>query len=471
MSDEAPPAVPYLQLCCIIFSQALTDLNFGLLAPFFPGVCADRGVSHSTVGAIFTTQQAFALLTTPAVPWLGRRTRPMAVLLSTLAAQGALSVLWSFVGRLDGTTAFVTVSFALRGCQGALQGVFEGMSCAMLIKAAPDGWVGYVMGWSEAGRSLGYMLGPLLGGVLYDAGGFALPFLTVAGFMLVMLVLLSAVMRRAAARDASAAIVHSGDAIPEAPTITMWQLFKAPGVAAGLTVTFALFVVISSLDPTVQPFLAQPPLRLSSATVGLFFLLVVVAYVILSVISGSIAARAGDLVSLNVALLITAVGLLFTGPSPLLYHALPALPQHSLPLIVASFATFGAGAGLTVAPTNNLMVSAANSRGISMDNAGDQLGTLSTLSYSLGATVGPLVGGVIVQTLGGPLVGYQWLNTILAFFTAAAAVALTPVFLRSTRAPQGSLHVPLVDPVADDVVVPAGAAASISDPMLPRTEA
>ena len=62
-----------LQIVVIILSQALSDLSFGVIAPFFPGACLDRGIQHGTVGAIFMTQQVVALLFTPLAPWLCRR--------------------------------------------------------------------------------------------------------------------------------------------------------------------------------------------------------------------------------------------------------------------------------------------------------------------------------------------------------------------------------------------------------------
>uniref|UniRef100_A0A7S3ALW1 Major facilitator superfamily (MFS) profile domain-containing protein n=1 Tax=Haptolina ericina TaxID=156174 RepID=A0A7S3ALW1_9EUKA len=151
---------------------------------------------------------------------------------------------------------------------------------------------------------------------------------------------------------------------------------------------------------------------------------------------------------------------------------MPALPQHSLPLIISSFTVFGAGAGLTVAPASNLMVRAVTSRGLSIEEAGDQLGSLSTIAYSLGASVGPLAGGLIVQHLGGPLQGYRWLCTILAFITAASALVLTLIFVANDRSSRRAvLRMPLVDAAADDGSVLGASACtstSITDSVQPQ---
>ena len=295
---------------CVIFGQALADLNVGLIAPFFPAACSDRGVSHSTVGAIFTAQQAAALLSTPTVPWLCRRCGRQRVMLWALMCEGVFCLLWAGVGQLHHTTTFVAAAFALRACQGVTQGIFEGASCAMLISLAPEGGVGSVMGTSEAGRAVGYLIGPLVGGLLYQVGGFATPFLVVAGFMFMLPIALASVMRS----DGQGAAASGDDAGGATAAVTMWDLIRIPGVVAGCAVNWVVFISLSAFDPTVQPFLAQPPLSMTPASVGGFFALAVLCYIICSVLSGPLAARVGDLSCLNVGLLIAALSLVFTGP-------------------------------------------------------------------------------------------------------------------------------------------------------------
>ena len=102
-----------LQIVVIILSQALSDLSFGLIAPFFPGVCADRGIQHGTVGAIFMTQQVVGLLFTPLAPWLCRKLGNRAVILCTLAGEGVAALLWAAAGEVQSTSGFLAAAFAL----------------------------------------------------------------------------------------------------------------------------------------------------------------------------------------------------------------------------------------------------------------------------------------------------------------------------------------------------------------------
>lgn len=143
-----------LQIVVIILSQALSDLSFGLIAPFFPGACLDRGIQHGTVGAIFMTQQVVGLLFTPLAPWLCRKLGNRAVILFTLTGEGVAALLWAAAGELQSNSGFLATAFALRAFQGMMQGVFEAAAASMLIKSVHVSLVGTVMGWSESGRAV-----------------------------------------------------------------------------------------------------------------------------------------------------------------------------------------------------------------------------------------------------------------------------------------------------------------------------
>ena len=156
MRDESHPTThgKRLQIVIIILAQALSDLSFGLIAPFFPGACAERGINHGTVGAIFMTQQVVGLLFTPLAPWFSRKLGSRAVILCTLTGEGVAALLWAAVGGLHSKGGFLAAAFALRAFQGMMQGVFEAAAASMLIKSVHVSLIGSVMGWSESGRAV-----------------------------------------------------------------------------------------------------------------------------------------------------------------------------------------------------------------------------------------------------------------------------------------------------------------------------
>ena len=59
-----------------------------------------------------------------------------------------------------------------------------GAIISIMMKLFPDK-VATIMSWTEMAFGLGYSLGPAVGGVFYDLGGFKLPFIVV-GFIALM---------------------------------------------------------------------------------------------------------------------------------------------------------------------------------------------------------------------------------------------------------------------------------------------
>ena len=79
------------------------------------------------------------------------------------------------------------------------------------------------------------------------------------------------------------------------------------------------------------------------------------------------------------------------------------------------------------------------------------------VAYSLGATLGPLIGGVLVQHLGGPGRGFQWLTTVLAFATATFAALLPLAFVGVAGVPAtAEIRAPLVEPAGATGAAAAG---------------
>ena len=60
-----------------------------------------------------------------------------------------------------------------------------GAVLSILMKLFPSK-VSTIMSWTEMFFGLGYMLGPALGSVLYNAGGFMLPFIVVGSIGLIV---------------------------------------------------------------------------------------------------------------------------------------------------------------------------------------------------------------------------------------------------------------------------------------------
>ena len=94
--------------------------------------------------------------------------------------------------------------FAARLVQGAADGITWVVGFAMIADLYGDDERGRAMGLAMAGSTLGIIIGPVLGGWLYELGGIRLPFLVVAAIAVIDLVVFAIVAPRTRGSGGSA---------------------------------------------------------------------------------------------------------------------------------------------------------------------------------------------------------------------------------------------------------------------------
>ena len=421
---------------------AATDLNFSLLAPFFPNEASAHGQSAVVIGVIFALQPLAALLITPLTPALIRAGGAARVLTCSLVAQAAFAAAFGFVDLAPTAAAFTAAACALRVCQGATAGCAETAATSLVMRAVPPDLVGSAVGWSEASRALGSLAGPAIGGVLYHAFGFSAPFYAAGALLLLLVPAAGCVPRQigAAAGDRRGAL---------------GSLLRSPPVVAACLTQFVCLVSICFLDPTLQPALAQPPLGLTAVEVGLLLSMAVLVYALVSVVSGFLASRLGNGPQLAVGLVLMALGFVALGPTPLL----PArfAPPRAVGTVAAALCAVGFGGGLGLVPTTNLLVLGARRRGLSVDESSASLAALSNVAFSSGAVVGPLLGGALLQ-----VTTFAWATTALGLGIVALPLLLAPCLLaRGRSGGAAATTAALVSPVGGRAPPPPPPTASL----------
>jgi len=174
-TSGASPSLAIL-IGCVAASSMTGDLYFAMLAPFFPELAVDRGASSLSVGLIFAAHPAALLATSPFVPSMLRHFDSYAMLRRALLLQACFCAAFAQLDALDQTNAFVGGAIVMRALQGASNAVVEITGEALVLSAVPVSALPSALGTIGGVRALGLLGGPALGGVLYDAGGFELPF-------------------------------------------------------------------------------------------------------------------------------------------------------------------------------------------------------------------------------------------------------------------------------------------------------
>ena len=154
--------------------QFINTMAFSVLSPIMPlflpvlGVETASGVAFwaGILNGITSFVAAFAS------PLWGRvadrRGRKLMLIRSTLAIGGFTALM--------GSAANIWQFFAFRALMGAFAG-FSSAAIALVASQAPEGRLGYALGWLNTGQLVGSLVGPLIGGALADAtGSYRIPF-------------------------------------------------------------------------------------------------------------------------------------------------------------------------------------------------------------------------------------------------------------------------------------------------------
>jgi len=315
----------------------------------------------------------------------GRKAPMVGGLLALGAASAAFAVgdnlLWLFTARL---------------IQGAADGVTWVVGFALIADLYEPAERGRITGLVLAFASFAYMLGPSIGGWLYELGGIRMPFLALAllalpgaiGFLLLRL----PVRRTEHERVPVAAIV------------------RAPEVAACTGAVLAIASTMSMLEPVLALYL-QTRLGIGPARVGLVFAAAAVANMGFHPLFGHLADRWG-------ARRLTFIGM-FASAAMLPFEARAWSFESAIVLNVLQ-----AGAlAIVVTPSLSFMAAAVSSVGLG--SFGVAYG-LYNMAWGVGLLAGPAAGGFLFERYGFGRLALVW----------APALALAALLLGRVNSPR-----------------------------------
>ena len=175
-SQNQPQAAAQWQrtLWVMVGIQFIMTMAFSVLSPIMPLLLPELGVETASAvnfwaGVLNGVTSFVAAFASPLWGRVADRHGRKLMLLRSSLAIGVFTALM-------GVAADVWQFFAFR----ALMGVFAGFSSAaiaLVASQAPEGRLGYALGWLSTGQLVGSLVGPLIGGVLADlTGSYRIPF-------------------------------------------------------------------------------------------------------------------------------------------------------------------------------------------------------------------------------------------------------------------------------------------------------
>ena len=302
------------------------------------------------------------------------------------------SILFGLLDYSPSGIIFTSLCFVVRVVQGLGISSYY-IACFTTAAILFTDNYGFVIGLLETSISLGFLLGPTIGGTLYSFGGYFAPFALLGGLLFLFCPVIFCVVP-------SGFVDGNENTKKESPGRVFKVMFK-PGLIVVLytmlTTTISWVFTETTLGVRLTEFGITDPM-----IIGIVYLSSSGAYAISAPGAGRIADKydLGWLVML-IGTILLAAGYLVVGPSPFLFGIIP----EGLPQLVIGCCLTHTGLALVQIPTTRELQRQAAHYGLDPDDPS----TLSFISavfectWGLGGFLGAFLSGILMENFGFPM--------------------------------------------------------------------
>ncbi|XP_010216080.1 PREDICTED: MFS-type transporter SLC18B1 isoform X3 [Tinamus guttatus] len=320
---------------------------------------------------------------------------------------GCVTILFGMLDKVPSGPLFIALCFLVRAMDAIGFAAAMTASFSILAKAFPSN-IATVMGSLEIFTGLGLVLGPPLGGFLYQSFGYEVPFITLGCLVLVLV-------------PVNMYLLPKYDAIPSKDSF--WKLILLPKVLLLCFIIFSLSSGLGFLDPTMSLFILKK-FNLPAGYVGLVFLGLAVSYSVSSPLLGFLSDKLPYLRKwlLIFGSFITAACFFMLGPAPVLHI------ESKLWMFVLVLVLLGFSLGMCAIPVFPEALHCAYENGF--EEGLSLLGLVSGLfsaMWSLGSFVGPTLGGFLDEKL-----GFEWASAIQGGWSLLSGLAIGIFYIVET---------------------------------------
>ncbi|XP_076326306.1 MFS-type transporter SLC18B1-like isoform X2 [Tachypleus tridentatus] len=305
-------------------------INFGvascvsLQAPFFPKEAEMKGATPTQYGFVFGVFYLTVFIFSPVFGKLMVLITPRFILIAATFIVGITSILFGVIDRSPNGTPFIALAFAIRIVEGVGSAAFLTSSFTIIAAEFPNK-VATTFGALETAYGFGLIVGPTLGGALYEVDGYYLPFITIGVVLVLCAALTILLLPESDINDNTG----SGDLV---------KFWLHPG-----TILDGMIIMVASLTTGYNHATLEPHLRqfnLSPFFVGIVFMVMGLCYAITTPLWGVLVDRH------NISKLVGVLGCLFIGVAFVFVGPLPFMPfDTKLWLVVISLVFNGIGLG------------------------------------------------------------------------------------------------------------------------------
>lgn len=185
--------VRFLSLVILACAEFLGGCTLSILAPFYSKEAEDHGLGVSQSGIVFASIFILQIIFVPVFGKLTSKIGSTRLFIAGVFLAGVTNVAFGFLPLIKSGHMFFIASLAMRGLTAVGEAA---MNSAVLPLARRRGGVGRecsILSWMETMNGVGTTFGPFIGGILFECGGFPLPFI-VSGGLLVFCALAAAIV-------------------------------------------------------------------------------------------------------------------------------------------------------------------------------------------------------------------------------------------------------------------------------------
>jgi MFS family permease len=369
-STGRPAALPRERLprevWVLVAGNLAIAVGFALVAPALPSFARSFNVSVTAASAVIS---AFAVARLMFAPVSGRLVSMIGERRVYLAGLGIVAV-------FTGACAFATAYWQLlvfRTLSGIGSTMFTVSAIGLLIHVTPAHLRGRASGMWSTSFLLGNVLGPVIGGGLI-AISLRAPFLVYSATLLVAMAIVWWFLRH------SPVVADADD--PSAPVMSLRAALRHRTYVSALVSSFAHGWTAFGVRIALTPLFITEVLHRDEAFAGTAFAVFAAANVALLLVSGRLSDSLGRKPLMIAGLVMAAVGTIWVGFTSSVFMFL-------LATIVA-----GLGTGLLTPPQQAVVADILGGKA-----RGGQVLALSQMVVDIGAVIGPLAAGLLVDKL------------------------------------------------------------------------
>lgn len=362
----------------------LAYIYFSLFLPFFPGVAKSKGLNQVEIGSVFSVYQLIKLTVSPI---FGKFIDVIGVKFLFLGGLFISSSTVILFGALDECPEeyYLVMVLLVRGMTAV--GCSMGLSFAIVGNFFPNN-VSTIVAIIEMFSGFGLMIGPVIGGMLYQIGGFQMPFFFIGGIQFILFIAAWIFFPKSKSSNQTSNV-------EETSAYSILPLLKIPRFLLTLLILFSGAISINFIEPSIE--LHLKPLNLSPLQLGLVFFIPALIYILITPLIGMICDKFPKSIPLIIisSALFSIVSYSLMGPVPIL-----KLPL-TLNTFLIGYTLFGISFSGLVIPIYAELIDSACSHGYPNDirTKGIISGIFASV-YSSGALIGPLGGGMVIDAYG-----------------------------------------------------------------------